>query len=71
MNKNTLSSITLVIAVFLIVGGLIEINAPAFEPNLWKAIGTFCLGIVFAVVTWRLRVAVKKEQAPSGEKKDA
>lgn len=62
MNKNTLSSITLAISVILILGGLINISRPDFEPDLWKAIGGFCLGIVFAVITWLLRRAVAREE---------
>ena len=68
MNKNTLSSITLVIAVILILGGLIEINSPEFEPDLLKAVGTFGLGIVFAVATWALRRAVAKEDKQRKDK---
>ena len=62
MNKDKLSSWTLVIAVILIVGGLIEINNPEFEPELWRAVFWFVIGIVFAVITWRLRVAVGRER---------
>ena len=67
MNKDRLSSLTLVISVILIVGGLIEINNPEFEPELWRAIFWFCIGIVFAVITWRLRVAVNRERAADTE----
>ena len=62
MNKSKLSSWTLAIAVILILGGLINISRPDFEPDLWEAISGFCLGLVFAVITWRLRVGVRREQ---------
>lgn len=61
MNKNTLSTITLVLAAFCIIGGLMAIYSPQVEPDLGRAVYGFCLGIVFAVVTWLLRRSIAKE----------
>ena len=67
MNKDKLSSWTLVIAVIMTIGGAIQISSPEYEPDLLKAILTFCIGIAFAVITWRLRVAVRREREAAAE----
>lgn len=67
MNKDKLSSWTLVASAILIIGSMVAINDPEFSPNIWSAIGAFILGLAFAFITWRLRVAVRKENEAAAE----
>lgn len=69
MNKNKLSSWTLVFAVICILGGIAQINSPQFAESIYTGFGTLAIGLGFAVATWRLRVAVGKERAAAAEQK--
>lgn len=67
MNKNKLSSWTLAGAVICILGGMVEISSPELEPSLISACATFLIGVILAVVTWRLRVSVRRDAAAAAQ----
>ena len=63
MNNSKTSSWTLAFSVIFILGGLAQINAREIGVPVYSGIGTLAIGLAFAVLTWRLRVKVKAEQA--------
>ena len=63
MNKSKLSSWTLALFVICLLGGLSQVNSPQFAESIWTGFGTLAIAAVLCIVTWRLRVSVKKEQA--------
>lgn len=65
MNNSKTSSWTLAFSVIFILGGLAQINAREIGVPVYSGIGTLAIGLAFAVLTWRLRVKVKAEQAAS------
>lgn len=65
MNNSKTSSWTLAFSVIFILGGLAQINSRDLGVPVYSGIGTLIIGVAFAVLTWRLRVKVKAEQAAS------
>lgn len=63
MNNSKTSSWTLAFSVIFILGGLAQINTRDLGVPVYSGIGTLIIGVAFAVLTWRLRVKVKEEQA--------
>lgn len=61
MNKSILSSFTLALSVMMIIGGLVTMADPEFGTTVGMSAAGLAIGVVLAVATWRLRVAVKKE----------
>lgn len=61
MNKSILSSFTLALSVMMIIGGLVTMADPEFGTTVGMSAAGLAIGVALAVATWRLRVAVKKE----------
>jgi len=71
MNNSKMSSWTLAFSVIFILGGLAQINARDLGVSIYGGIGTLVIGLAFAVLTWRLRVTVKAEQAAADARRRA
>ena len=71
MNNSKMSSWTLAFSVIFILGGLAQINARELGVSIYAGIGTLIIGLAFAVLTWRLRVSVKAEQAATDARRRA
>ena len=69
MNKSKLSSWTLALFVIFLLGGLAQVSSPQFAESIWTGFGTLAIAAVLGIVTWRLRVSVKKEQAAAAEQR--
>lgn len=69
MNKSKLSSWTLALFVICLLGGLAQVSSPQFAESIWTGFGTLAIAAVLGIVTWRLRVSVKKEQAAAAEQR--
>lgn len=74
MNKDKLSSWTLVISVFLLIGGLMQVSSPTYAESIYTGVGTLAIASVFGIATWRLRVSVRVEKqkaaAAAAEKRE-
>lgn len=67
MNKSKLSSVMLVLFVLSAFGAVSTFMEYAEPTPLAYAL--FIWPVIFGVITWRLRVAVRREQAPASERK--
>lgn len=69
MNKNKLSSWTLVGFVIFLLAGLAQISEPQFGGSILTIVGSLAIAAVLGVMTWKLRVAVNAEQAAAAEQR--